>query len=318
MLLEKNVRHPELCNLYAVNVEANLSPDQITVLIENSKLIEIITADSYLYIRQYLSKVNCFESLKYFVCVQDFLGYFGLNASRLVVLKLSIDSKPGTIISLKGLPLLNSLEIDFEISSFPIGEYPVIETIYNTNLIELRINGDVRSISFLYSLLKKSPNLKSLVLNVVKLPKEELKTLHELYPYLVVNINHQMSGLIGGAGAYSPTQWGVAAINATKKGSMKIPIPANSSPITSHHRQLESDVVYTSVGDKSQHISDFDTKHDPEKIFTLQAACTHVSKEKKNRFKYVRDGVYHLDPSGLLEQTNPEVFMQYILPLVLK
>ena len=97
-------------------------------------------------------------------------------------------------------------------------------------------------------------------------------------------------------------------------GDLPLPKYTESSGTRAPAEQPESDIVYATAGSKSHLISDFDTKHDPEETFTLQATCKHITKSKKNRFDYVRDGVYHLDSSGLFEKTKPVIFMRYALP----
>lgn len=243
---------------------------------------------------------------------------------------------------------LNRLEITYTLDW---EDYLEPSDVKNENLIELYING-ILSLNCIEKILENSPNLRRLELANTRITRKALDSLSSRFPHLVVTVISRFEhenleelkarhfDLHSDSLSSSTTRMGSSDSNsvyqsaALQRSSSRKLSPATLSqqsqlrisdraspnhiqrsdpPVPQPADHGKEDIIYTN-GSANTLTSDFDTKHNPEKTFTMQQASKHLTISKPNRFQYTRDGIYQLDSNALFTPLEAHVHASYSLP----
>ncbi|MCX7125483.1 MAG: hypothetical protein NTU49_07015, partial [Gammaproteobacteria bacterium] len=179
------------------------------------------------------------------------------------------------------------------------------------NLLELHIHGALYSLTSLFSFFEETPHLRLLELTNTNVSNSDLKEINTLYPRLTVII-HGMNRSNTQSAETVPHGFGERLFTESHTTERQLGAPPSRPETPDEGR--EKDIVYMSSTAAGELVSDFNTQHNPNETFTLQAACKHISTQKKNRFKYTRDAIYTLDKNSQLAPVKAHQFSDYQLP----
>jgi hypothetical protein len=176
-------------NLYYLSIESPLGQKQREFLIDHSRSIEELNVQKFEYCSETLGEIRSFQNLTSLTCGTVF-GEFNIEAPRLIKLNVTTDQRD-VHIHLETLLSLTHFEIDCGVHDdiHSDRKYPSITSKRNPNLTELYIDGNIRSLAFIESLLVDSPNLKVLSLNFTSVPEEDLKILGQRFPKLQIKVS---------------------------------------------------------------------------------------------------------------------------------